>query len=35
MGLVMEWASMHWQELMENWGLARLKKHTFKIEPLQ
>ena len=35
MGLVMEWATMHKHELLENWELARGKKHTYKIEPLQ
>ncbi|HSV95633.1 MAG TPA: DUF4160 domain-containing protein [Spirochaetota bacterium] len=35
MGLVMEWATMHQRELVENWALASNKKHTFRIEPLQ
>jgi hypothetical protein len=33
-GLVMEWATLHKDELLQNWELASSRKHTFKIEPL-
>ncbi len=35
MGLVMEWASMHKSELVENWKLAKEKAPLKKIEPLE
>jgi len=34
-GLVMEWASLHQAELMENWELARRQVALQKIEPLE
>lgn len=34
MGLVMEWAVLHKDELLRNWDLAIKRKHTFKIDPL-
>ena len=34
-GLVMEWASLHQVELMENWELARRQVTLQKIEPLE
>ncbi|MDX1959085.1 MAG: DUF4160 domain-containing protein [Leptospiraceae bacterium] len=33
-GLVVEWASMHQSELMEDWELAKLKQNLKTIEPL-
>lgn len=35
LGLVMEWASMHRQELMEDWELARSRAELNKIAPLE
>ena len=35
MGLVIEWASRHQAELMENWKLARAQAELRKIEPLE
>jgi hypothetical protein len=34
-GLVMEWASFHQTELMENWELAHRQVALQKIEPLE
>ena len=34
LGLVVEWASLHQDELRENWNLARKQKPLKKIEPL-
>jgi hypothetical protein len=34
LGLVVEWASLHQEELRENWRLAREQKPLKKIEPL-
>lgn len=34
LGLVVEWASQHLPELMENWHLARNNQPLEKIEPL-
>lgn len=34
-GLVMEWASLHQNELMENWLLLKEEKGVKKIEPLK
>lgn len=34
-GLVMEWASMHQNELTENWNLLVADKSPKKIEPLK
>ena len=34
-GLVMEWASLHQTELLENWELARQQAELQKIEPLE
>jgi len=33
--LVLEWASEHRQELLENWHLANIPKKLNKIEPLK
>lgn len=33
-GLVTEWASIHKNELLQNWELAREKNELTKIEPL-
>lgn len=33
-GLVVEWASMHQAELLEDWELARQKKELKDIDPL-
>jgi hypothetical protein len=35
LGLVIEWASQHQQELLENWELARQNQRLNKIAPLQ
>jgi phosphomannomutase len=35
LGLVMEWAVMHRNELMEDWELARLRSELKKISPLE
>jgi hypothetical protein len=35
MGLVIEWASRHQAELMEDWKLARAQAELRKIEPLE
>ena len=34
-GLVMEWASLHQNELMENWDLLKEDRSVKKIEPLK
>ena len=34
LGLVVEWASLHQNELMDDWNLARDRKSPNKIEPL-
>ena len=34
LGLVVEWASLHQDELKENWDLARAQKPLKAIEPL-
>jgi phosphomannomutase len=34
LGMVMEWAAMHQQELVENWELLRSDQTPNKIEPL-
>lgn len=34
LGLVIEWASLHRNELLDNWDLARERKTLSKIEPL-
>ena len=34
LGLVIEWASQHQAELLEDWGLARNHKSINKINPL-
>ena len=33
-GYVIEWASMHQRELMENWDMLHTTGKCFKIEPL-
>jgi phosphomannomutase len=35
LGLVMEWASQHQQELMQDWELARQQVELLKIPPLE
>ncbi|CAA7613348.1 DUF4160 domain-containing protein [Magnetospirillum sp. UT-4] len=35
MGLVIEWAALHRNELMEDWRLARQEKPLNKIAPLE
>ncbi len=35
LGLAMEWAEIHKDELIKNWDLAREKKPLFPIEPLK
>lgn len=35
LGLVIEWASQHQVELMDNWNFARRNQQPNKIEPLQ
>jgi len=34
LGLVMEWAELHKEELLENWGMVQNTGKWFKIEPL-
>ncbi len=34
-GMVMEWATLHRSELMENWHLARQHQPLRKVEPLE
>ena len=35
LGLVIEWASQHQDELLEDWNLARSEKSPNKIQPLE
>jgi hypothetical protein len=35
LGLVMEWAALHQEELRENWALARAQAPLKKIAPLE
>jgi hypothetical protein len=35
LGLVVEWADIHKNELMENWKMAVENKNLFPIEPLK
>ena len=35
LGLVIEWASMHREELLHDWDLAREQKKPGKIQPLK
>jgi hypothetical protein len=35
LGLVVEWATQHKEELLNNWELARLNQAPNKIEPLK
>ena len=35
LGLVIEWASMHREELLRDWNLAREQKKPGKIQPLK
>ena len=35
LGLVVEWANIHKDELIENWALAKENKKINKIEPLK
>ncbi|MFH1157125.1 MAG: DUF4160 domain-containing protein [Pseudomonadota bacterium] len=35
LGLVIEWASQHQQELLKNWELAKINQVVEKIEPLK
>ena len=34
-GMVMEWATLHQTELLENWDLARQQAPLKKVEPLE
>ena len=34
LGLVMEWAELHKEELLENWDMVQKTGEWFKIEPL-
>ncbi|BBO17495.1 transcriptional regulator [Candidatus Brocadia pituitae] len=35
LGIVMEWAALHKDKLLENWEAAEQKKPLIKIEPLK
>jgi len=35
LGLVVEWAALHRQDLLDNWGLARRQAPLKAIEPLE
>jgi len=35
LGLVIEWASLHQNELLEDWSIARQQQRPKKIEPLK
>ncbi|HBD10274.1 MAG TPA: transcriptional regulator [Syntrophobacteraceae bacterium] len=35
LGLVIEWAAKHQEELMNNWNLTRMNQPPCKIEPLE
>ena len=35
LGIVIEWASQHKDELLSNWELAKSNQHPKKIEPLK
>ena len=35
LGLVMEWATLHKDELMQDWELAKSNQPPIKIEPLK
>ncbi|MCF7949438.1 MAG: hypothetical protein K9M94_12690 [Spirochaetia bacterium] len=35
MGLVIEWAKLHQQELVQEWNLAKDHKTLFEVEPLK
>jgi hypothetical protein len=35
LGMVIEWASLHQNELLNNWNLSRDQKSPKKIEPLK
>ena len=35
LGLVMEWAAIHKDELLSDWDLAKAKKPLFPVEPLK
>ena len=35
LGLVMEWAAMHRQELLDDWSLARQQQPLNRIAPLE
>jgi hypothetical protein len=35
LGIVIEWASQHQDELLSNWELAKSNQHPKKIEPLK
>jgi hypothetical protein len=35
LGLVMEWADIHKDELLKDWELAKAKEPLFQIEPLK
>lgn len=33
--MLLGWAALHQEELMENWNLATIKQETFEIDPLR
>jgi hypothetical protein len=35
LGLVVEWAALHRQELLDNWNRARLQSPLSRVEPLE
>jgi hypothetical protein len=35
LSMVLEWASLHRQELLDDWNLCQLREHPRKIEPLE
>ncbi len=35
LGMVIEWATLHRAELLENWALAQARKRPKKIKPLE
>jgi len=35
LGLVIEWATLHQQELLDNWNRAQAQRAVVKIEPLK
>ena len=35
LGLVIEWATQHQEELLDNWGMAKVQESLSRIEPLK